>query len=166
MANGRRFPRKDKTWFGTAPLDFLLTANSTSFGTGMSAGLTSTIMRIMGEYAIGPTSAPTALDAVYITLALGIVSSDAFTLGSTAAPDPVTEFGYPWLYWRSHGFHFSATDPEAGTSMTSVRHSFDVKGMRKLRVDQTLAWVVQYSDSIGAPPMSIALAGTRILLAN
>ena len=164
MAN--RIPRKTKSWNGIARSVHTFTTGDTDFGSGFAVGSTFTVMRAIGEYLISPTAAPTALDKAVIGLGLGIVSSDAFALGETAAPDPVVEFGYPWLYWASHMLFFPTTTADPAAMSGSVRKSFDVHGMRKLRQDQTLAWCVQYVDVVGAPPVTVDIGETRLLLAD
>jgi len=166
MGRNIRIPRKTKTWFGIGGSTHSFTVNDTDFGAGMSVGETFTIMRVLGEYTIGPRAAPVALDVAQIDLGLAIVSSDAFALGETAAPDPVDEFGYPWLYWASHKMFFGTNSIGPASDQAMLRRSFDVRGMRKIRQDQTLAWIVQYSDINGAPPLSVEVAGSRVLLAD
>ena len=167
MARARGgFPRKTKSWFGIVGSPHSFTTDDTDFGNGFSVGSTFTIMRMFGEYTISATSAPTALDNCRIGVGIGIVSADAFALGETAAPDPSVEFGYPWLYWRDHPMFFAFTDPDSASASASVRVSYDVKGMRKIRQDQTLAHVIQYQDVVGAPPVTVVMGGTRILLAD
>ena len=165
MADRSRFSRKNKSWFGIAASEHLFTAADTDFGNGMVTGLTSTIIRVLGEYIIGPTSAPTALDIAEVTVGLGIVSSDAFALGETAAPDPASEFGYPWLYRKSHWLFYADTSLDSASPDRGVRQTVDVKGMRKIRQDQTLAWVIQYSAT-GDSPVHVAMVAARVLLAT
>ena len=167
MARARNFSqRKTKSWFGIVGSSHPFTTDDTDFGNGFSTSLTTTIMRMFGEYIISPTSAPAALDTCRIGIGIAIVSSDAFTLGETAAPDPSVEFGYPWLYWRDHPMFFPSTTVDVANLAASVRVSYDVKGMRKIRADQTLAHVIQYQDITGAPPVTVVMGGTRLLLAN
>ncbi len=168
MARNFRAPRKTKTWSGIGTAQALLTGNATAAFAGVSVGETFTIMRVISEYIILPTSTVVALDRVTITMALGIFSTDAFTLGATGLPDPSDEPGYPWLYWKSHYLKFTGTDPQlqAATMSGAVRQAVDVKGMRKIRQEQTLGWVVQYTDESGTPPITAAVGSSRILLAD
>ncbi len=166
MPRQMRSVRKTKSWFGIGGSAHSFTVNDTDFGSGFSAGTTFTIMRVLGEYAFGPTAAPSALDVCELSVGLGLVSSDAFTLGETAAPDPLDEFGYPWLYRASHRLFFTDTGVDPSSAMASGRIAVDVKGMRKIRQDQTLAWIIQYSDLVGAPPVTLVMGSARVLLAN
>ena len=160
-------PRKAKVWsFMDGGLNGF-TGNATSLlASVVSSGDAQTIMRMIGSYIIGPTSAPTALDRAFIGVGIGFVSTDAATLGLTAMPDPESEPDYPWLYWRSHALRFAGTDPESGSAESTVRVDFDVKSMRKWPKRTSLVFVAEYVDSTGTPPLFIMAASTRILLAQ
>ncbi len=169
MANRGRGNRMTKGWNGIGGTRLNLTGDGTTVGNGVSLAEifgTATVMRIFGEYVITPTLAPAALDECRITLALGVFNSDAFTLGSTAMPDPGSEPQFPWVYWAEHAFYFGTTDADPTSAASSVRRSFDVKGMRKQKQSEALGWVVQYADITGAPPMSVSLGGVRLLFAT
>ncbi len=121
-------PRRRKEWSGLPGTIFALTSDSTTAGGILAfAGSGNTILRMMGGYVIGPTSAPAAVDRVVLTVAMGIVSSDAASAGSASLPDPADEPEYPWLYWRQHALFFAGVDPEASAVGAGVRESFDVR---------------------------------------
>ena len=159
------FPRKDKSWTGFLFSTLNLTADSMNLAGSLAANETQTIMRMIGEYLISPTTAPAADDAVVITVAFGIVSTDAFAAGAASVPDPAAEPEYPWLYWAEHPLSFDLS--AAFTSVAgAVRHTYDIRSMRKLRRGQSLARIVQYSNVGGNPPISVHLGGTRVLIAE
>ena len=122
-------------------------------------------MRLIGEYTIAATSAPAASDEVVIGVGIGVVSTDAAGAGSSAMPDPLGEPEYPWLYWKAHPLFFAGTDPEGAGQNYSLRQSFDVKSMRKLKPRESLVLVLQYLDVAGTVPITIAHGHTRVLLA-
>ncbi len=128
------------------------------------AGDPYTVLRMFGEYAIAPTTAPVATDSCLITLGVGVVSTDAATLGGTAMPDPEDEPDYPWLYWMSHALHFPTTSVDPSVASGSVRKSFDVGSMRKVAPRQSLVVVAQYSDIIGTPPITVTMGSFRFLV--
>ena len=159
------FPRKDKSWTGLLFSTLLLTADSTNLAGSLVAGEFVTIMRMIGEYLISPTVAPAADDAVVISVGFGIVSTDAFAAGAGSVPDPAAELEYPWLYWAEHPLSFDLS--AAFTSVAgAVRHSYDIRSMRKLKRGQSLARVVQYSNIGGNPPVTVHMGGTRVLIAE
>ncbi len=166
MARQFRVARKTKSWSFIQGSQHLFTGNDTRFGAGFSVGETFTIMRILGEYTVAPTTAPTAADVVEVGVGIALVSSDSFAVGSSASPDPIGDEGYPWMYWASHKLHFPSSSLVSGSMEASVRHRIDVKGMRKIRQDQTLAMIVQYVDVVGTPPITVSLASARLLTAD
>ena len=130
MANRTfRAPRKTKSWSFIQGSEHILTGNTTQFGAGFSTGDTRTVMRILGEYTVSPSSAPVSQDAVEIGVGIAVVSSDAFTVGATAAPDPIGDEGYPWLYWAAHKLFFttSTNDPSqlAGSHRQRTPQGFE-----------------------------------------
>ncbi len=155
-----------KEWVAAPGINLTLTADGTSLGGSVAFAIPATILRCRGEIAISPTSAVVNLDAVRITTALGIVSSDAFAAGAGSVPDPQGEPEYPWLYWKDSVFFY--TESSAANAVQSivgaVRFDVDTKAMRKMKPGESLAWVVQYVDITGAPPMTIQIAATRVLI--
>ncbi len=141
-------------------LDF--TADATVLGGSLAFNAPTTVVRMIGEYHLTPTAAPTATDECILAVGIGIVSSDAFAAGAGSVPDPSGESEYPWLYWASHPFFF------AGTGTTGAgfnfRHRFDIKSMRKVKPRESLAMIWQYVDNAGTPAMTAAIGETRCLL--
>ena len=154
-----------KHWGGIAAVEIHLVANATgALGSIEAEHPGETVLRMLGEYAIQPTSAPTAADAVIITMGIAVVSTDAVAAG--AFPDPFGEPEYPWLYWASHPFHFPDTVLESGQGVGALRRSFDVRSMRKMKPRESLAFVVEYADIAGTPPMTVLTGSTRVLSAQ
>ena len=164
MSNGRGHGRLVKSWDKISQGAVALTTDSTNLISSLAFANVGTVMRMFGEYVIAPTSAPAATDSCSVTVGIGVVSTDAATLGSSAMPDPAVEAEFPWLFWRSHRFFYVGTDPEASTPNYGVRSSFDIRSMRKLRPRESLVLIAQYVDSVGAPPLTFSAAATRVLL--
>ncbi len=165
MADRFRGPRMPKHWHSVAGVSLSFTANTTQIGGGLSLDGPWTAIRMLGEYIIGADTAPTAQDACEIAVGIGVVSSDAFALGATAMPDPIGDSYYPWLYWAAHDFFFADSSVADG-NVRSLRRSFDIRSMRKLKPKETLGVVWQYIDTAGAPPMQLEMAVTRVLVAG
>ena len=158
--------RMVKAWDGMAGQANAITASSTFLASGLlNFAEPFTILRMLGEYTIGPTSAPAALDNADVTIGIGVVSTDAATLGATALPDPADEPEFPWLYWASHDFFFAGTGAQPAIEVAGLRRSFDIKSMRKVKPRESLIVVGQYTDRVGAPPLQINVQQTRVLLA-
>ena len=164
MADRFRTPRKVKEWAAIPAFSSSLTTDATVLGSGM-AGATLTVMRMLGEYTISPTSAPAALDNAQVTVGIGVVSLDAFTLGSTAMPDPAEEPSFPWLYWAAHPLWYPSVSIGEISGVGVVRQSFDIRSMRKINAREALSFVIQYVSLVGDPPLTFNAGQTRVLTA-
>jgi len=172
MARARGGPRMRKHWVGTTGTAVNFTGAGVTLlqqlgGTGGLADAF-TVLRMLGEYTIFPTSATAQGDEGTITVGIGVVSSDAATVGSTAMPDPGDDHGFPWLYWASHPIASNGTLEESALANMSVRKVFDIKSMRKIKPSESLISVAQYANigSGGDPPLTLAVGGWRVLLAH
>ncbi len=164
MAN--RIAKRRKEWmFTDSAIEADFTTDTTLLFTTLLFTETRTILRMLGEFVIGPTAAPVDGDGVEMSVGFGIVSADAVGVGSTAMPDPSQEPEYPWLYWSSHPFFFRSTDVQQALGTGVVRVPFDVRSMRKVKPREALISVVQYVNSGGNPPMTAAVGQTRVLVA-
>ena len=167
MSNGHgRSRRMEKSWDAIPGGIIALTTNSTALIGILSSLVPNTVLRMIGEYIIMPTSAPTALDGCKIAVGVGVVSTDAALLGSTAMPDPSDQAEYPWLYWAEHDFYFPTNTATNAASGASVRQAFDVRSMRRIKPGQSCVTVVQYVANPGTPPMRVAFSNVRQLLAT
>ena len=166
MADRMRVPRKEKMWGSILGQSLAMTADGTFGVAGTGFSSSQTVLRMLGEYLISATGTILAGDAATITCAIGKISSDAFALGPTAWPDPAGEPDYPWLYWASHPVRW----PEGGAPVQGreipgvVRHSFDIRTMRKFKPRETLVFVAQYADRVGTPPVTLEVGQIRVLM--
>ena len=113
-----------------------------------------------------PTAGGTfaAGDTCLLAYGIGIVSTDASAVGSTAMPDPAAEEEFPWMQWGEFMFHFDSATLDPASPAQQKRIAIDVRSMRILRPRQTLAWVWQYVNLAGNPPMSVMVPSARVLL--
>ncbi len=159
--------RKDKHWDSLAGAIILSTGNSTFAASGsLNLDEAWTVIRMLGEYTIAPTSAPAALDCAAIAVGIGVFSTDAVAVGASALPDPGQEPSFPWLYWADHSLQFATTTADPSGVAGTVRHSFDVRSMRKLKPREALLMVGEYINVVGNPPLTFHSGGTRILVAT
>ncbi len=166
MANGHRGRRMAKEWINSLTAGNSFTADATAILGSVSFNVPGTVLRMIGEYIIAPTAAPVAGDEAVISIGIGFVSGDAFTLGSTAMPDPGAEPQFPWLFWSSHVLRYTTTALPADLGVGTLRRQFDIKSMRKFKPRETLVMVAEYADSAGAPPIRISCAPYRVLVAT
>ena len=166
--SSRNGPRQAKIWDSITGSSLALTASGTFGGGKIDVVDARTVLRMLGHVLITRTGVTTASDKVSIALGIGIVSTDAATLGASALPDPGGEPEYPWLYWAEYDFNFPAALATSGAGSTDsvagvVRDSFDIRSMRRMKPRESLVFVVQYTDTAGTPPMDVELSKTRVL---
>ncbi len=165
MARARGGRRTIKHWEAFLGLRDFFTANETSATGALTFVEGETILRMIGEYTIGPTSAPSVGDDCSVTVGIAVISADAFAAaGAAGLPDPSAEPEYPWLYWTAHPFFFNVAGLGQGTNNESVRRFFDVRSMRKVKPREVVCGIVEYTDVVGAPPMTFSMGPTRVLL--
>ena len=171
MANGRgRGRRMDKEWNSIPAFDQALTAAAIFGPANVSPNTSATVIRMLGEYTIGNTAATTAGDAAIVAVGIGVVSAEAFAVAAGAGmPNPGGEPEYPWLYWASHTLSYpkALSGTISGDSeLPVIRRAFDIKSMRKMKPGQVLAFILQYIDITGAPPLTFRASHTRVLFAG
>jgi len=164
MGDFRRGPRQRKEWVGSGANQVNLTTGGqvTILATLPFVGA-GTILRCLGQLTVGVTAASTAGDQAVIFLGLGIISSDAAELGSTAVPDPGVEFEFPWLWWYSVPIH-TPTTSVGGYAGEGERVTFDSRSMRKFKPRESLVLIAQYVDLVGLPPLTVGIGGLRVLV--
>ena len=163
MARQFRAARKAKLWQSIEGFEPNLTTDATVTLAALPFSSPQTVIRMLGDYVIGPSAAPAATDRATVTIGLCKVSTDAFTLGATAMPDPAGEPEFPWLFWAEHDLTFISTAVTGLGAAEVVRRSFDIRTMRKFTVGESLAAVVQYVNISGDPPLRFSMAQTRVL---
>ncbi len=166
MARGRG-SRMSKQWEIIQGAPQILSAGGTSIVGSLAPTEAITVIRMLGEYNIGiGTAAPTALDEAQIGLGICVVSTDAVLAGAASMPDPSDDIGYPWLFWADHFLFFPTNTQTNASRQSSVRRSFDVHSMRKIKPSESLVFVVQYTDVVGTPTIHVGVAATRVLTAH
>ena len=163
--SGRPAARQRKHWHQLQNSSIIeLTGNGTTLIDSFDASGREpyTVLRMVGEVSASPDEAAVvAGDSCIITFGIGVVSTDAAALGSTAMPDPGAEADYPWLWWHGATMHF----PAIGEALQNAVRVLPVqsKAMRKVAAGQSLVAVVQYVDVSGFPPIDI-LTAVRFLI--
>jgi len=124
-----------------------------------------TILRMLGEYIIGPdaTTAPTAGDFVSINVGIAVVSTDAAAV--TAVPEPGGEARYPWLYWANHPIAFEGASAVPDDPRAALRVKFDIRSQRKVKPSESLVLITEYEDGNGTPSVLVQVGRTRVLVA-
>ncbi len=66
-----------------------------------------TLVRIRGEVLSRLRSATTALDGFRVAYGIGLATNEAFSVGNTALPGPITDADWDGWIWHTFGFIFS-----------------------------------------------------------
>ena len=170
MADRFRTPRRPKQWSASNLAgNASFTGNATSLVLAAVPAVESvTVLRLRGEIFVGPSGATTALDQARVAFGIGIVTSDAAAVGSTAMPDPDDEPDFPWLWYHLHNF-FSGFTVDGTASddygVGTIRIDVDSKAMRKMKPGQSIVGVAQYVDVVGTPTLRVG-GSVRMLLAG
>ena len=162
--------KRRKEWSSMGNSSLAFTASSTAVGGNLAFGTGGfTVLRLRGEILVTLTAGGTfaAGDQALLTMAAGMVSTDAATLGATAVPDPGTteDIGFPWIWWYQTVITAFSNSAESTNEGISNRIVVDSSAMRKVDTRQSLIWVFQYEDVAGAPPVTVMQANCRVLLA-
>ena len=124
-----------------------------------------TMVRVRGQYTL-MLNVVTAVGDGFASYALGIcnVTAEAFAVGVTAIPSPLTDMGWDgWLWHQLGGQLRGASTTELGVSpMEAVRGEIDSKAMRKLRNTDVTVGLLELGAEQGAA-MVVFTARTRLL---
>ena len=167
MARGA-FPsrgmRQRKHWHGTTNNALAFVGSSTGVLASFSLNDPATVLRILGEVVVFPGVAVggySDADEARMSVGIGIVSSDAAAVGSSAMPDPGGEPEFDWLWWWSTVWAIPDVDSTV-VGLNQIRIPVHSKAMRKMKPASTIVVVAEYEDLQGAPPLDVR-GGFRIL---
>ena len=173
-ARGRsRFPshagaRRKTSWSGAPFGLFSLAANGAAIAPTNTQALVPglTLVRTRGELLVILESVGAINDGFRVAAGLCIVSENAFGVGVTAIPTPLTDIAWDGWLWYWAGSVFSdrtAAEAElAADNMTSVRIPIDSKAMRKFKETDVLVGVVEVVET-GTATLTAHMEG-RILV--
>ena len=170
-----RAPRRRTEWSlgpggdDIATLDAATASASVNsvFGSGvipLVGGLT--ITRIRGFVQLSLESATAAGDGYQYGLGIGIVTSDAFTVGITAIPKPFTDADWGgWLWHHIGAINAPIAGGAGAVPLDNTRIEIDTKAMRKWSLNESLFLVGEFGETgtavitfMGATRMLVKLA--------
>ena len=130
----------------------LTTTGSTILNAGAQSQLDDiTLMRTRGGAHIFLNGAATGAGAGFHgAIGIGIVTSEAFAIGITAIPVPITNLDWDgWLYHSFFDVHVGSSAPAGpiDSASSSVRLDVDSKAMRKLTGGDTIYAAVQVEEA-------------------
>jgi len=159
--------RRQTSWdFGPSGSLSLTAAGAAIFATAAQAvGSGLTIIRTRGELLLNISSIAAALDG-FPRLAAGIciVSENAFGVGVTAVPTPLTDIAWDGWLWHSIGGCFGLVSGNFGLEgCQTVRWEIDSKAMRKIKDTDIMIGVIELGTEVGTATL-LADLSTRVLL--
>ena len=142
-------------------VDGLLTAGAAftkavgSFG--FAATEAETLVRTRGHFCSKLVSGAPAGNTIIQGAFGGIkVSSDAFAIGVTALPGPLTDSENDWFMYLPFCHLVQSGDEEATAINANVSLPFDSRGMRKAKIGDVLAFMVEFFSDTGGSVFDIA----------
>ncbi len=122
-------------------------ASGKSTGSAVAVGVndlqSSTLIRTRGLLSVhfDPT---TIADILQFGVGLGVYSDDAFVVGQTAMPGPLSDAGFDWVWHKIVTFGPTFTATEDGTNILhNLWVDVDSKAMRKVKTNQSVAFIVE-----------------------
>ena len=148
-----------------AVLQLAASAAPAAVGSGVTPSIPNlTVMRIRGTLLVSLTAANVQRSGFQMTFGIGIVTADAFVVGSTALPGPFEDSNWPGWLWlggldmRTGVGALAVGDP----SINPARLEIESKAMRKFRLNEVLFMAVDTEES-GTATVDIR-GSTRVLL--
>ena len=121
-----------------------------------------TIVRTHGQMSLALFTAAAAGDGFLVAVGQGIVSEDAFAVGTTALPGPLTDPEWPGWYYHRIVYMISMDATPAGSDvLTQVSLNLETKGMRKLGLNEITMLIIEVIE-IGTATMEV-FGLTRVL---
>jgi len=121
-----------------------------------------TLMRTRGRLSAFLNTGSAAGEGFHCAMGIGIVTKEAFAIGITAVPIPITNMDWDgWLYHQFFDCHVRSTT-NVDTDSAGITFEVDSKAMRKLRDGDTIFAVLEVVE-IGAATMDVFF-DSRVLL--
>ncbi len=161
MARQSRGRRPDYEWVGNSST-LMLTANSQGQA-DMSGPIprASTLMRCRGEV-LAVIDGPTTNDVAVAACGLIVVTEEQLAVGTTAVPNPDTDFDAEWIW---HGF-LPMSHIGGGVEKEQVaRITLDSKAMRRMKETQSVLFVATNGAVTGTGAIDVTF-GVRLLFAR
>jgi len=162
----RQSLRRRVSW-GVGPEGVLSISSGTPalFPNGSEAGLDDlTLVRIRGWVSIMLTGTNTALGG-FPRIGVGIcnVTQNAFGVGLTAVPSPLTDIAWDgWIWHEMLTVQGASSTLDRQDPYATQRVQIDNKAMRKTHLTDTIVGVLETSGEVGAATIH-AVMNTRLL---
>ena len=116
-----------------------------------------TLVRTRGQFQVSISVAAASRANIQGAFGIYVVTADAFAIGITALPGPLSDSRNDWVVWAPFTMHVLAALDEAAVQQ-HVRVDFDSRGMRKLKDGDVLAVVIEATTDVAAPAIDVGYA--------
>ena len=132
-----------------------------AIGLQTAGGLTLIRSRGMFNVHFDPTS---TADTVHVGLGLMLITNDAFAIGSTAAPGPISDADYDWIWYHvlQMGPAWTATESGNDLQQNTGYMEIDSKAMRKMKPNQTLCFAAEGLVINGGGTIDVTLTARHL----
>jgi len=161
-----RSSRRSSQWSAgsrVSTLQSVTAAGKTTWDVGQVSTASSTVIRIRGHFTAQLSVVTTAHDGYSVCgIGIGVVSDDAFQIGSSAMPGPISDSNWDWMFVN----YFSLVGEsvtESFQGLGAIRIPIDSKAMRKLKPNQVVFGMLETSNEVGAATIQLQ-AMTRMFI--
>ena len=136
-----------------------------SVGAALVGEARTTVVRIRGIFQIWTTSVTAVSDGFLGAIGIGVATADAFGVGLTALPGPLTDVEWPgWMYHEFLSVHQQTATVADGvnSAASQQRGPIDSKAMRKFGENEVLFGMIEVEEDGAA--VGTFRADTRILV--
>ncbi len=112
-----------------------------------------TIVRTRGQFSVMAETSPASQAIVRGALGIILVSSDAFA--AAALPGPLSDSENDWYVWAPFAMNMGAT-VVAEDILANVRVDFDSRGMRKSKLGDVSAVIIEYVSDVAGGTMDLS----------
>jgi len=157
-----RGPRRQTAWSEGPGSGNAISATISATSQVATAGLQIivdrvTLVRLRGLLTATLAGVTAGGDGFIGAFAIGVAEADAFAIGVTALPSPMTDYEEDWLWWMPIQLYAGA-----GSTLTNAfgnnARSFEVdtRSQRKLRVGDVVYGILEVTEFAGASTMTFA----------
>ena len=133
---------------------------------GGAVNFAATLVRTRGDLLCQFDPANIA-DIMQVGIGLAVVSADAFAIGSTAVPGPLTDADWTWIYHRLVTFGPAIAAAQTETALPQhARIEVDSKAMRKVKPNEVIAWVAESIVLSGGGSLDVFVTARHLFKIN
>ena len=115
-----------------------------AFSIGLSlTEAAATLVRTRGHLVVEMLTSGGVTNQVTGAVGMIVASQDAFSVGVTALPGPLSDIENDWFVYEPFALATESANPPVDSRVSHVMRQFDSRGMRKLKNGETLVMVIE-----------------------